>query len=221
VTPEGFFGAGQLTIPQGDGGVGYFVHPDGALGRRLDDGTEQKAMTETCNGQGDFIWVNTSVTAADLIDDVVDRARQVAPLPDIAISPDPAAGGIVNLGLWLAVNDNRPAPIRAQAGNVWAEATLAITGTTWDMGDGTTVTCEGLGVPIQAAVADLDTPEQGPCGHTYRRSSPDAAPYQLTATATWSITYTSSAGGGDGGTITRSVTVPYDVDEIQTVGEAG
>jgi hypothetical protein len=221
VTPTDFFGPGTLTLPQGEGGAEYFVHPDGALGRRYPDGREQKAFTRTCDGAGTFVWVDTGITTQDLIDDVIDRARRAAPLPEPDISPPPAAGGIVNLGLWLAVTDVAPAPIRVQAGLVWAQATLAVTDTVWEMGDGTTVTCPGVGVPIEAVVPDLDTVEQGPCGHTYKRSSPDDAPYAMSVTANWAISYTSNAGSGTGGTITRTTTIAYDVDEIQTIGEAG
>jgi hypothetical protein len=37
-------------------------------------------------------------------------------------------------------------------------------------------------------------------------------------TATWAVTYRSSGGSGAAGAIGRTVTVDYDVDEIQTVG---
>jgi hypothetical protein len=43
----------------------------------------------------------------------------------------------------------------------------------------------------------------------------------MSVTANWAITYTSNAGSGTGGTITRTTSIAYDVDEIQTVGEAG
>ena len=104
--------------------------------------------------------------------------------------------------------------VRAEAGPHWAEATVTLASTRWDLGNGDVVECEGPGTPI----VDLDTPEQGPCGYTYRRSSPEDAPYQLGVTATWAVTYRSSGGSGAAGTIGRTVTVDYDVDEIQTVG---
>jgi hypothetical protein len=40
----------------------------------------------------------------------------------------------------------------------------------------------------------------------------------LSVTATWTITYQSSAGGGTSTPMERTLTTSYDVDEIQTVG---
>ena len=118
------------------------------------------------------------------------------------------------VGLWLALAGQAPVTVRAEAGPHWAEATATLASTTWDMGNGDVVTCDGPGV----AIVDTDTLEQGPCGYTYRQSSPDDAPYAMTVTATWNVSYRSSAGSGSVGGVDRSLTVDYDVDEIQTVG---
>ncbi|HSM66141.1 MAG TPA: hypothetical protein VK860_07540, partial [Ilumatobacteraceae bacterium] len=88
--------------------------------------------------------------------------------------------------------------------------------TSWAMGNGDVVTCAGPGVPI----ADHDDPGEGPCGYTYRRPSPDGAPYEISVTAIWTVTYLSSGGSGTAGTVDRTLTFPYDVDEIQTIGES-
>ncbi len=209
------FAGGPTVEPDPGAPFVYITHPDGAVGRRFANGEEQKGFHRDCaGGGGGFRWVSTSITAADLVDQAVDRARQLAPAPILDISPAPDAGGIVNLGMWLAVEPATPSPIRVEAGALWAVAELTLATTTWDMGNGDVVTCDGPGVPI----ADPTTPDEGPCGYTYRRSSADDAPYQLGATATWRVDYRSSAGAGTAGTIDRTTTVTYDVDEIQTVG---
>lgn len=79
------------------------------------------------------------------------------------------------------------------------------------MGNGDVVTCDGTGV----AIVDTDTLDKGPCGYTYRASSPGDDAYTMTVTATWNVSYRSSAGSGG---VDRSISVDYDVDEIQTVG---
>ena len=94
--------------------------------------------------------------------------------------------------------------------------------TTFDLGNGDSVTCDGTGVPIEDVYPDLDVVEQSPtCGYTYRTSSPEDAPYRLTITTTWELPYESSEGAGEIPPLERTVTVDYDVDEIQTVGVRG
>jgi hypothetical protein len=161
-----------------------------------------------------FTWVDTSVTVQDAIDDAVDRARRTVPSPKLDISPPPEVGGIVNLGLWLALAGQDPVTVRAEAGPHWAEATVTLASTSWDMGNGDVVECDGPGVPI----VDVDDPGEGPCGYTYRTSSPDDHPFQLSVTATWNVSYRSSGPAGAAGSITRTSSVDYDVDEIQTIG---
>ena len=63
-----------------------------------------------------------------------------------------------------------------------------------------------------------DDPGEGPCGYTYLTSSPEDDAYQLTVAATRTITYRSSAGNGTRNSLDRTLTVDYDVDEIQTIG---
>jgi hypothetical protein len=179
-----------------------------------DGRTEQVFARECPDGVGGFTWVDTSITIDDVIDDAVDRARRAVPAPTLDLSPPPEAGGIVNLGLWLALVGQDPVTVRAEAGSLWAEATVTLASTSWDMGNGDTVTCDGPGTPI----VDTDTLEQGPCGYTYRQSSPGRRSLHVMVTATWSVTYRSSAGSGSVGSVDRTSSVDYDVDEIQTIG---
>lgn len=53
---------------------------------------------------------------------------------------------------------------------------------------------------------------------SYLTSSPEDDAYQLTVAATRTITYRSSAGNGTRNSLDRTLTVDYDVDEIQTIG---
>jgi hypothetical protein len=195
-------------------GYVFFETAEGHVGRRFPDGREEMVFNRICPDGSGFTWVDVTVTVQDAIDDAVDRASRAVPGPTLDMNPPPAVGGIVNLGLWLALAGQDPVTVRAEAGPHWAEATVTLASTTWDMGNGDVVTCDGPGAPI----TDTDTIDEGPCGYTYRRSSPDDAPYQLSVTATWAVEYVSSGGSGTAGTIDRTLTVPYDVDEIQTIG---
>ncbi len=196
-------------------GYTFFESSGGSVGRRFPDGREEVVFNWECpNGTTGFTWVDITITVQDAIDDAVDRARRAVPTPQLDISPPPEAGGVVNLGMWLALQEQVPVTVRAEAGPHWAEATVTLASTSWDMGNGDVVECEGAGVPI----VDLDDPGEGPCGYTYRASSPDNDPFGLTVTATWTVTYRSSERSGNAGTIDRTATVAYDVDEIQTLG---
>ncbi len=220
LTPQGFFGTGPILLAPPAGGFEYVTHEDGAIGRRFPDGREEKGFTTVCGVSGGFAWVDTSITVQDLVGALRDRARQSAPAPVVDMNPAPDIGGIVNLGLWLAVEDVRPAPIRVEAGPLWAEAEMVISSMEWDMGNGDVVQCADVGVRIQDVVPDLNTVDEGPCGYTYRLSSPEDDPYVVTTTVSWSVTYRSSSGSGTIGDIERSSVFDYDVDEIQTLGMA-
>ncbi len=188
---------------------------DNGITRTFPNGrTEQVYAWQCPNGTTGSTWVDTSIRVQDVIDDAVGRARRAVPTPKLDLSPAPEAGGIVNLGLWLALTAQDPVTVRAEAGNLWAEATVTLASTTWDMGNGDVIECDGAGTPI----VDTETMDEGPCGYTYRTSSPNDDPYKLTVTATWTVTYRSSAGPGTVAPVERTLSVDYDVDEIQTVG---
>ncbi len=195
-------------------GYVFFETAGRFIGRRFPDGREERVFNRTCPDGSGFTWVDVTVTVQDAIDDAVDRARRAVPAPTLDMSPSPEAGGIVNLGLWLALTGQEALTVRAEAGPHWAEATVTLASTSWSMGNGDVVTCDGAGTPI----VDTDVLDEGPCGYTYRRSSPDDAPYRFSVTATWAVDYVSSGGSGTAGTVDRTLSVDYDVDEIQTVG---
>jgi hypothetical protein len=186
-------------------------------------GAEYRLYSATCPDSGTTLrYVRVGVTSRDLIDGVTDLARTQLqpPVPDI--NPSAQSGGIVNLGMWLAVQPQTMPPITAAAGPAWITLAPLLESTTFDFGNGDAITCDGTGTPIAESHPALDVSEQSPtCGYTYRRSSPNTRPYRLTITTSWALPYTSSDGPGQLPPIDRSVTVDYDVDEIQTVGVNG
>lgn len=169
-----------------------------------------------------FRWVQQGVTAADLVPGVTSEASRVVPLPVLDVNPDPAVGGVVNVGLWLAVQEQAVGSVSASAGpDAWIAVSPQLVGTRFDFGNGDVVECDGVGVAIEDVHPDLDVLEESPwCGYTYRVSSPDDEPYELTVTTMWELPYDSSDGGGALPVLERSVTVDYDVDEVQTIGVA-
>ena len=164
-----------------------------------------------------FVWVSDSLTPASLIPGLLIEITRVLPLPVPNISPAPAVGSYVNLGLWIAIEDPGFQGIRITDGPVWAQAQGTLTGFTFDPGDGSEpFDCELTGVPYVEGSQTLD---EGPCGYTYTQTSADGAPFPLTITANYDVTYALSDGTSGGfGIIPRADDFPYDVDEIQTVG---
>jgi hypothetical protein len=161
--------------------------------------------------------VPTTVATDDLIPGLHDVAtgRILVPVPDV--SPELGFTGYVNLGMWLAVEPATIAPITAEAGsNVWITITPEHQSVHFDFGNGDTRTCDGFGEPISY----LETFDEGPCGYTYRHSSPDSQPYQVRVSTTWNLPYTSSNGSGTLPPFTRDAVFPHNVDELQTVGQS-
>lgn len=181
-----------------------------------------------CDGPGRtrFAWFPSvsppRLTAADLLPGVIDRARREAPAPVLNIAPPPTLHGIVNLGMYLAIEPPAPFTVRSEAGNAWARADVALVSTTWDMGNGDVVFCQGPGVPWDGINGD---PAQGPCGYTYRAPSAPRftgngqSHYTASVRATWSVRVRTSAGRDDViDPIVRELRYDYPVYEIQTVG---
>src|SRR5262245_11342591 len=183
-----------------------------------------------CNGQtesshwcpdGAACTAVPTVTVDDLVPGVLDEVRRTIPAPVLDMSPGADVGGIVNVGLWLAIVEPPPVTARAEAGSVWAQAQATLRGLTWDMGNGDVVECAGYGDPI----VDEDTLEPSPvCGYNYDQpSTPEFTgggdAYQVSVTAHWDVRVT----GSDGRDVAADpIDVPlafdYVVSEVQTIG---
>lgn len=199
-----------------------FIHADARLWRiNYATGEAWVRSHRTCTQDG--VVVSTSlgwrqVSAPDpriLAQSVYDEVVRQIPLPEPALSP--VGPGFVNLGMWLAVVEPDPISLTATAGAVWATTSAELVSTTFDMGDGTIVTCEGAGDPIPDAARE--SIEASPtCGHTYTTLN-SREPFDVTITSTWRVSWSGSGGvGGDLGTLDRTATLEYRVLEIQTVG---
>lgn len=193
------------------------------IGGQVANEDGQLGWIRRCGNNEDFVWVTPSIDPVSLIPGAADRARRLLPLPTPDMSPAPDVGSVVNLGLWFAIIDPVTAPgsttARASVGNAWAEVTGSFSQVSIDPGTGDPpVTCDGFGVPYPQGAND---PDQGPCGYTYRQRSPDGAPYQLTYTITYDLTWRTSDGqSGTLSPVTLAAPFDYVVLEIQTVGTA-
>ena len=166
------------------------------------------------------IWVTISdPDPVVFIDGTVDEVTERVFAPEPALSP--VTRGVVNLGMWLAVEPQVPVTALASASpTTWAQTTATMRETTFDFGNGDSITCDGAGDPIPPSAKD--SVEQSPvCGYTYRDAN-GGEPYRLTITSTWSVVSTTSTGVVvNQPDIVLSTTIDYPVVEIQTVGASG
>jgi hypothetical protein len=127
-------------------------------------------------------------------------ARQTLGLPSPVIRSSPAQNALqlTNLPTWLWINPAEWVP-ESKTATVPGEsvtATATPVSVTWHPGDGSTVTCQGAGIPY--ASADNPASASPDCGHTYTSSSarqPGGA-FRATATITWDITWQGAGGAG-------------------------
>ncbi len=144
--------------------------------------------------------------------------------PEIRLAPPPGSNsGLVGLPVWMWVERSLetagPTRASASAGNVTVTAVAQVGRVTWDMGDGNTVTC-GLGTPYREGTG---TPSPD-CGYVYaqasRRHVTGGGGWPITATSTWTITW---SGGGLSGTETLELSSSAElfIGELHVLNQDG
>lgn len=116
----------------------------------------------------------------------------------IGIVPEDTPGSVGLLGypawMWVASpGEHTMGPITrsASAGGYTVTATGRVEEVVWDMGDGSSVTCDGPGTEYEDSYLDSDSPD---CGYRYEQSGH----YDVAATSTWVIDW---SGMGQAGTV--------------------
>lgn len=174
----------------------------------------------TCDGQQPQLrWAAPPefVDRQALIDAAYAEARARVPMPSVNMNPPPEVGGVVNLGLWLAVDDPGQVNALASVGSVWASVTARFVGMSWNMGTGPVVNCDGLGTPYPQGSNQVG---EGPCGFTYT-DRPPLDGYSVSAVGHWVVQLVTSDGVNRMlDPIDMTFEFAYDVDEVVTTGEA-
>jgi len=140
----------------------------------------------------------------------------------IGIVPEDKPGkiGVVGMPTWMWVKNpgeatTGPMTRSATAGPVTVNAVATLDRVVWQMGDGSSVTCHGAGVPYSAGWGAQDSPT---CGHRYQHTSEDqpGMAYTVTATSYWTINW---FGGGGAGVVPQQVaaTTRIQVGEFQAI----
>lgn len=237
-------GAGVGAAGSSGGGSGPVctwteLSTDGVPGLASGGTTPGNWYIVTCPGEvtgfdgSGLVWVpdgTSTPTSVSVVDPSAVAAQAAAsmalPVPVIEHNPSPDA--VVNLPTWLWID---PAvwhgyTATAAVSGVSATATAVPESVTWSMGDGESVVCDDPGTAYRtdepASVQHTD------CQHTYVRSSagerspdanPDHAAFTVTATITWSVSWTSSVPGAGGSLAPQetSSSVPLRVVQVQSV----
>ena len=193
-------------------------------GQTTEDGAWHVCYLPPPGSSWDPMWIaNGEVGIAPVL--LAYRAITSMDLDPITIGIVPVLGpdrvGLVGLPVWMWVDnqtDDTWGPITRSAseGPVSVTATATVSSVVWDMGDGTKVTCTGLGTPYSDRYGKQESPT---CGHRYDKMStaqPDGA-YEVTATSHWVVEWN---GGGQSGTIELDLTtepLPIRVGEAQVL----
>ncbi|WP_436793884.1 hypothetical protein [Actinospongicola halichondriae] len=150
-------------------------------------------------------------------DELARRARDQLAIryPEPRTSPGFGVDQIVGIETWMWIDAAAWQPVSATASipGLSVSATATPRQVTWDMGDGTTVVCDGPGMPYDAGRPIAD--QSSDCTHVYQRLGARTA----SATVVWSVEWESSDGGG--GTLadaSRTTQFPMTVVERQAVG---
>ncbi len=202
---------------------------DSALAIYDTDGTRLYSETgrwleRICNGQPEP--VNGAFAVPDRSRPAVDpavlaqQAREsvTIPAPAISTSPDAERQLYTRVRTWLWVDQAwwRSYSATANAGGVSTTVSARPVRAVWSMGDGGTTICEGPGVAWRPGKADDATN----CSYTYKNSSAGqrGGTYTMTVTVEFGVSWSSSIGpGGSLAPITRSVSTPVRVGEIQAI----
>ncbi len=146
----------------------------------------------------------------------------VLPIPDIDTWPPSGARGLVNLPVWLHVDNWATLSASVSAGGLTATVEAVPVRATWDMDEGS-VTCTDAGSIYDAA--SRPDPWSSSCSYTYRHSSGIRADltFHNTATVVWHLSWSATNGqGGDLGELSGSPTgFGLQIDESQALVAPG
>jgi hypothetical protein len=149
-------------------------------------------------------------------------------LPAPTLSFNPSTFTVVNLPTWLTIDPSvwHAYAATATVGGVTATAVATPVAVTWTMGDGATVQCAGPGTAYNAQLPDDQ--QSTTCAHTYARSSqgepssdgnPDDGAFPVTATISWTVTWTAvgAPGGGDLPVLHTTSTTSLRVEQVESI----
>jgi hypothetical protein len=181
---------------------------------------EGKDYWLVCTADGKETYVNLIIyqPGTNVIDagTLALQAYKELPLlyPRPRTAPPRTATQIVGIPTWFWVDPEDWHPLSATASVLGLSATVTAepTKTTWKLGDGTTVTCNGPGTPYDPTIDDAA--QHSDCVHAYQHDGDVDAVVAIT----WHVTWTASNGAsGDLGNLERGTGFPVTIEQRQAV----
>lgn len=225
-----FMGRGQCDS---DGGPGCDVEaesteelpseaPDPGGDSGEDDGEASSDEPPPCEGDASSMRCTAYVGSDEDEDDGVDlvevahqaRASLELDEPELAMSPSADGPVLVHVPVWMWIDQDQWAEQSASASVPGGEVSVsaAPSSVSWQMGDGTTVGCDGPGTPFDASTHDPE--ESSPdCGHTYTSTGK----VEVSAQVRWETSWESD--DGEGGSLPSLTTeTSQQVEVIESSG---
>lgn len=158
---------------------------------------------------------NTTRRTTVSVEELAERARAKIRLakPNIGSAPCTGDGcqGAVGVPVWLWTQALPTQSESASAGGRTVTVSDRVTKVTWDLGNGTTITCNGSGTAYEPSMGWATSPDCGvPKGYT------QAGQYTVTATFHHEVTYTGVNRPAENVTSTASSNVT--IGEVQAIG---
>ncbi|MEY9887695.1 hypothetical protein ABIA31_001324 [Catenulispora sp. MAP5-51] len=189
-------------VPDPSSGVQRSGGSSGAAGSwyqwRCKDTADQQNLTPIPKNDLETWVPRPAMSPRDVAQEALKEIHLSAPAMNT--SPRDGAPQWVNFPvfLWTDARDWHPLSATAKVPGIQVLATATPESLTWDMGDGSVVTCTGPGTPFtDSTPAASVSPD---CGYLYRRAS-DAEPggeFTVRVTEAWRVTW---VGGGQSGTL--------------------
>lgn len=210
----------------GDDGVAYdaFCFHEGSAGPGEVDGRPIEVLPPTLHefvvlGPDPEGYGGTPSPLPGLIEDAINSLQLDG--ADIHLAPSPDGAGLVGLPVWMATPETEQTwgPQPRTAGPV---AGMSVTATAqaqnilWEMGNGDEVLCENPGTIYESSYGVTDSPTCGYPGYREPSRSYGGA-YPITATTTWTITWTATNGANGEFDVTTGSTTAVVINELQVL----
>lgn len=159
--------------------------------RRMNQAFSCTTPTESTKPSRAHLMLDLSAMARTLI------VRLQLPDPTPQFGPDPEANewkmAAVGYPLWLWTDGPRTVTSRVRAYGITFTLRATWLSTTFDMGDGHTVTCTATRAYPRTARPGTASPD---CGYTYEKASLPKGSYTVTATTNWRIGWSALGASG-------------------------